>query len=375
MMRPITPLERYTLQDILYAGLLVILAFNDFFQYSGYAYNLDWSSTICYMAWAVFFWYVVFAQKGYLRIVVTLLWTVFFCHMFFYSKPFEEQLLTVTPLLTAYALTLTLSKLRWTSERLQLCGVCLLVYVLIMLVSLQPGHIFSGWNPNSPIILTPSLLCGIAMTFVYGGRKIKLLTMTLTIMCMWVIASLENRSSVLCIVAFLAVTMSSIYKKNLTVFRITYISLIVFNLLTPFLWDNLPFYDLLEGISADMFNKSVLMNGRQDLWPQVLETLSRQDIIWGYGGRRLIYSHNLSLDTFSCAGIAGYCLYITSIIFLLEKGFKAGSKNNIFLYGFLMLLVMNTFENVMVCNNTYMVFQYMLLAIPISLNFKAEEIK
>ncbi len=356
-----------TLLTVSYALLLVALAFNDFFQYSGYAYQLNWSFVICHVVWLLFLGYVLVTQKNYFRLIVITLWVIFAGHMFFYPMPIDEQLVTVTPLLTVCTLTLLFSRIfTWTPKRLSLGGIFLMFYVLIMLFFLLPGHLFSGWNPNSPIILIPSLIFGIATAFVFGNGKIKFLTAGLTVISLSLIISLENRSSTLCVFLFVLGNWFSIYKWP-SIFRITYILLISANLLFPFFWEYLPFYDSLSMMSGDVFAKSSVLNGRQNLWPGVIARLQMGDLFWGTGGKRMIYSHNLSLDILGCAGIAGYCLYIASVIFLLEKGFKTGSKNNIFLYGFLALFILNTFENVMICNNTYMIFQFMLLAIPISL--------
>ena len=358
-----------------HAMLLVALAFNDFFQYSGFAVKLDWSVTLCYLGWLLLVWYVFFMKEKSIHPIVVLLWGLFACHMFFYSMPLSEQLVTVTPLLTVYALTLILSLWKWTPERLRVGGILSLIYVLGMAVSLLPGRIFSGWNPNSSIILIPNLIFGLAAAFIFGSKKVIFVSLYIGLMILSVIGKLQNRSSVLCVLLFIACILLQVYKRRAT-FRIAYISLIAFNLLLPFLFsllENSALYNFLTDLSLDLFRKQILLNGREILWPQVISLLLQQDnIFWGTGGERLVYSHNLSLDTLSCAGISGYCLFIVSIIFLLEKGFELQSKNNIFLYGFLALFLLNTFENVMICNNTYMIFQYMLLAIPISLKRKKE---
>lgn len=370
-----TPARRSEmLWSICNAALLVTLAFNDFFQYSGRAVNLDWSVKLCYLGWLLFFWYVFFIKEKSIRLLFVSAWGLFASHVFFYSIPISEQIVTITPLLTVYVMTLLFSRWEWTPEWLRLGGILLLIYVLAMAVSLLPGRIFSGWNPNSPIILIPNLIFGLAAAFVFGSKKIIWLSLVLGVMIVLVIGELQNRSSVLCVLLFMACILLQVYKRR-TIFRIAYIGLLAFNLLLPFffsLLENSALYNLLTDLSQDLFRKQILLNGREILWPQIISQLQQENIFWGTGGERLIYSHNLSLDILSCAGISGYFLFIVSMVFLLEKGFEPQSRNNIFLYGFLALFLLNTFENVMICNNTYMLFQYTLLAIPISLKRKKE---
>lgn len=356
------------------AALLVILAFNDFFQYSGYAVRLDWSVKLCYWSWLLFFWYILFIKAKSVLFIFVSAWGLFASHVFFYSIPISEQIVTITPLLTVYVMTLLFSRWEWTPEWLRLGGILLLIYVLAMAVSLLPGRIFSGWNPNSSIILIPNLIFGLAAAFVFGSKKIIWLSLVLGVMIVLVIGELQNRSSVLCVLLLMACILLQVYKRR-TIFRIAYIGLLAFNLLLPFffsLLENSALYNLLTDLSQDLFRKQILLNGREILWPQIISQLQQENIFWGTGGERLIYSHNLSLDILSCAGISGYFLFIVSMVFLLEKGFEPQSRNNIFLYGFLALFLLNTFENVMICNNTYMLFQYTLLAIPISLKRKKE---
>lgn len=58
---------------------------------------------------------------------------------------------------------------------------------------------------------------------------------------------------------------------------------------------------------------------------------------------------------------------------LMELSFKENSKYNLYLLGFVSLVLMNTFENGLVSNGGFSVLAYMLISLAYCFNWKSDE--
>lgn len=86
-----------------------------------------------------------------------------------------------------------------------------------------------------------------------------------------------------------------------------------------------------------------------------------------------IYSHNFSMDVLQEWGWLAYITYIAIVIALMELSFKENSKYNLYLLGFVSLVLMNTFENGLVSNGGFSVLAYMLISLAYCFNWKSDE--
>ena len=110
---------------------------------------------------------------------------------------------------------------------------------------------------------------------------------------------------------------------------------------------------------ADISKGEKLFNGREDLWNHVISQINRNPL-YGTGGIRDLYTHNLALDVLTQYGWLGWVSFIAMVVYLIEVSYQ---RNCIFLYGFVLLFVLNTYENALVGNGFFTIFPYLLVAI------------
>lgn len=359
------------------AVLIVLLAFNDIFQYSGYGGMLNWSRLVCIICVVCTGFFVLqhqYIENSFPNIIlaITGIWVII---SLFLNWENNSQLLNIIPILFVIPVVNMLSNIQWDEKRCGVCSLALMAYAILMIYLFQPGQLFSGWNSNSSIVLVPVLFCAVAMGIFNGKKYIAILSLLSAVYSLSMIWALENRSSSLCVLLFLIVLLFRIYKRGRIVFRIFYSVIIALNIIIPFInasLQKLSIYSQLIQLSDVWFGKNTLLNERDILWDSAIHQFQEHPLL-GNGGIRTLYSHNLSTDVLIAVGIMGWIFFIVSCVILMEKAFKPGAKSNLFLYGFAILFLLNTFENVMVCNYVFPIFQYMLIAIPISLNREKEQ--
>lgn len=155
-----------------------------------------------------------------------------------------------------------------------------------------------------------------------------------------------------------------------------YIGGLTVNLLLPLINSvlvKMPGFQKILSISELLSGKEgVGINGRERLWEMAL-TIANDSPIFGNGGYREIYSHNFSMDVLQEWGWLAYITYIAIVIALMELSFKENSKYNLYLLGFVSLVLMNTFENGLVSNGGFSVLAYMLISLAYCFNWKSDE--
>jgi len=187
---------------------------------------------------------------------------------------------------------------------------------------------------------------------------------------------LQNRSALLAclLIGFFMLYHRFVYRKNW--FRCIYIGGLTVNLLLPLINSvlvKMPGFQKILSISELLSGKEgVGINGRERLWEMAL-TIANDSPIFGNGGYREIYSHNFSMDVLQEWGWLAYITYIAIVIALMELSFKENSKYNLYLLGFVSLVLMNTFENGLVSNGGFSVLAYMLISLAYCFNWKSDE--
>ena len=187
---------------------------------------------------------------------------------------------------------------------------------------------------------------------------------------------LQNRSALLAclLIGFFMLYHRFVYRKNW--FRCIYIGGLTVNLLLPLINSvlvKMPGFQKILSISELLSGKEgVGINGRERLWKMAL-TIANDSPIFGNGGYREIYSHNFSMDVLQEWGWLAYITYIAIVIALMELSFKENSKYNLYLLGFVSLVLMNTFENGLVSNGGFSVLAYMLISLAYCFNWKSDE--
>lgn len=256
-----------------------------------------------------------------------------------------------------------LSKYDWANRLTFSSGTMLCVASLAIVVLFWPGMYLSGWNPNSSIFVIPILLTGLSILYlcIIATKKSLVWFYAYAILGMVCIWKLENRSSIFTLAFFSLYPLLSPYLNKIVFFRILYIICIASCSLTPFLQNFLAKLSVFREIIglADISKGEKLFNGREDLWNHVISQINRNPL-YGTGGIRDLYTHNLALDVLTQYGWLGWVSFIAMVVYLIEVSYQ---RNCIFLYGFVLLFVLNTYENALVGNGFFTIFPYLLVAI------------
>lgn len=261
-----------------------------------------------------------------------------------------------------------LASLNWNNLNYLNTGITLNILACLLVWLFLPGHILSGWNSNSPIFIVPIMLFGLSCIAITNYSHKRMLILLMAVLDAFLILQLSNRSALLAICLFFGGYIFPKIYKNKLYFIISLTALIVFNVAAPLFQEivvNSDVYKNAINITASSVEKSGGLNGREGLWFMALKVIDLHPLFGNYGSRYLgIYFHNFSLDILIQFGWVGWTAFFSMLIYIMMKCFMPGSSINIFLWGFVCLLLLNTFENAMVCNEYFAVFPYLLLAVP-----------
>ena len=268
------------------------------------------------------------------------------------------------------------NKLNLQQYKLEGVAIVLMLFGIACSYLFLPNQILGGWNSNSSISSIPIALIGILILWLSDNKKQKVLSIIgLTILCDFVML-LQNRSALLAclLIGFFMLYHRFVYRKNW--FRCIYIGGLTVNLLLPLINSvlvKMPGFQKILSISELLSGKEgVGINGRERLWEMAL-TIANDSPIFGNGGYREKYSHTFSMDVLQEWGWLAYITYIAIVIALMELSFKENSKYNLYLLGFVSLVLMNTFENGLVSNGGFSVLAYMLISLAYCFNWKSDE--
>lgn len=262
-----------------------------------------------------------------------------------------------------------LASLNWNNLDYLKIGITLNILSCLLVWLFLPGHTLSGWNSNSPIFIVPIMLFGLSCIAVTDFSNKRMLILLMGTLDAFMILKLGNRSALLAIcLFFVGYLFPKIYKNKLYLI-ISLSALIIFNVAAPLFQEivvNSDIYKSAINLSASSVEKSGGLNGREELWFMALKIIDIHPLLGNYGSRYLgIYFHNFSLDILIQFGWVGWLAFFSMYIFIIIKCFTPDSVANIFLWGFICLLLLNTFENAMVCNDYFTIFPYILLAVPL----------
>lgn len=366
--------RKYCMPFILIIGLI---GFMNVFSISGFA--TQWALIdICTWGSMLLFVGEFFTNKkenlllpkyvtGILGLAVLLIGLTMFMN---YQK--IEQLTNMVTLFGIVMWIQLLSKLHWEFCDFKIIGLVSLLFGMCITYNFLPGHVLAGWNSNSSIVAIPIVLFGCVALWLTGEKWMRIIVLLACCLLFSIAQGLNNRSSQLIILLFLLLLLFPfpVYKKKW--FRLFYLFVIVFNVIWPLLYEDLlqmpvvkDFFDIGTVISG----KDAGLNGRESVWKICRMYISDSPLL-GRAGLRYIYSHNFSLDVLGQFGWMGWIVYILSLICIFERVFQEGSPYNLYLVAFICFLLMNTFENMMVSNEGFTIFSYILLAIPFYLNKK-----
>lgn len=259
-----------------------------------------------------------------------------------------------------------ISEFKWENINMFRTGLVISSFALIVIYLFLPGHLLYGWNSNSAIFMIPILLLG--MSLIYCSDEISERTRYIVFYgCASIgfslISSLDNRSSLLALSLFSIIPLCPWALNSQKCFRWVYVSIIAMGVITPFFQDYIANTEVFQNIiQLTKGDKLGGFNGREILWHKAVDIIGQNPLI-GKGGWRVIYFHNFSLDVLIQYGWLGWITFITIVIAILECCFLPGSKYNILLYAFVVLLLMNTYENALFANNYFTIFPYFLTGI------------
>lgn len=357
----------------LFVGL-VIFALTNVFAVSGIAqqinfnYAMGWTATLCLFMFGGKFTKEYFFSKPSLNLLyyfILILWGTYILLNYRNSN----QIVNFITLFGLPFFVSLIASVNWNNLNYQKIGITLNILSCLLVWLFLPGHILSGWNSNSPIFIVPIMLFGLSCIAVSDYTPKRMLILLIGALDAFLILKLANRSALLAIfLFFVGYFFPKIYKNKLY-FIISLLVLIVFNVAAPLFQEiivNSDIYKSAINVSASSVEKSGGLNGREDLWFMALKVIDIHPLLGNDGSRYLgIYFHNFSLDILIQFGWVGWMAFFSMYIFVIVKCFTPDSAVNIFLWGFICLLFLNTFENAMVCNDYFAIFPYLLVAVPL----------
>ena len=259
-----------------------------------------------------------------------------------------------------------ISELKWENMNMYRIGLMISSFALIVIYLFLPGHLLYGWNSNSAIFLIPILLLGMSLIYCSGevtSRKKYIGFYSCALVGFALISSLDNRSSLLALCLFSVIPLFPWVLSNQKCFRWIYAVIIAMGVITPFFQDYIANNELFQDIiSLTKGDKMGGFNGREISWHKAVGIIEENPMM-GKEGWRVIYFHNFSLDVLIQYGWLGWVTFSTIVIVILERCFVPGSKYNILLYAFIVLLLLNTYENAFLANNYFTIFPYFLTGI------------
>lgn len=259
-----------------------------------------------------------------------------------------------------------ISEFKWEHINMYRSGIMLSLFALVVIYLFLPGHLLHGWNANSTIFIIPILFLGMALIYCSVENSVRTRLFSFyccALMGFLLIHSLDNRSSLLALSLFSIIPLCPRILNSRKWFRIIYITIIAMGVIIPFFQDYIANTGIFQNlIQLTSEKKAGGFNGREELWHQAVELIGENPVI-GKGGWRVIYFHNFSLDVLIQYGWLGWMAFNAIVISLLERCFVPGSRHNVFLYAFIILLLMNTYENAFLANNFFTIFPYFLTGI------------
>lgn len=258
------------------------------------------------------------------------------------------------------------SELKWENINMFRTGLGISAFALIVIYLFLPGHLLHGWNSNSAIFMIPILLSGMSLIYCSDEitqRKKYIGFYACALIGFVLISSLDNRSSLLALSLFSVIPFCPWLFRSKKCFRWIYVSIITMGVITPLFQDfiaNIEFFQ--EIIQLTKGNKLGGFNGREILWHKAVDIIEKNPL-FGQGGWRDIYFHSFSLDVLIQYGWLGWITFTTIVIVIMERCFIPGSNYNLFLYAFIVLLLMNTYENAFLANCYFTIFPYFLTGI------------
>ena len=349
--------------------LILLVAFSNVFVLSGFANSIHFSDRLSELSLIGMLWFAckrkpaILSRIWYGLCVVSILTMVILSVLNYNAKAMQLCNL-VTTFGIVYWVQL-FSRLEW--ERKDLFKLGFVVSLLAMLLSylFLPGHAWSNWNPNSSISVVPILLFGLACVWCSDFKLAHLLTIPIVLVYILIISTLENRTSFYGITLFCLLVLTRFAVLHKKWYRIVYISIILLNVMVPFLANVIAesnIFDEILGMSSVGAEKAGGFNGRESLWEYAI-MLNAENPFFGLYGVRPLYPHNFSMDLLVEYGWMGWLTFYGMVIAIMEKVFRENSKYNIFAIAFVSIIFMNTFENVFSCCNVFVVFSYMLPAV------------
>lgn len=358
--------------------LIVLLGFSNVFCVSGLAHNIYYNEIATFLS--PFIFCSVYNKTlrmpvmGRAESVVITLWIAIVTILIlihYQSEASQFRNLVVTFGIVMWVKTFSI--IRWELIDSFVLGVTASIVAIGQLYLFLPGHTWSGWNPNSVIGVVPLLFLGVACIWTSNRRRVKRFAILLYFIFVLEVSTLENRSSLLALAlfAFIVLTRQCMLKRKW--FRWFYMLIIFANVLIPYLNDFIShsslFQDIL-GFSSQFISKGQGFNNREELWISAIGE-NRENPLWGMYGVRPFYAHNLSMDMLMSFGWLGLLVFFVMLVIILEKAFKENSKYNIFLVGFVCLLLVNTFENIFACNDFFTIFAYSLPAVSLAKHYRS----
>lgn len=266
----------------------------------------------------------------------------------------------------------TFSLIRWEFKDFFTLGIISTIAAIGQLYLFLPGHAWSGWNPNSAIGVIPLLFFGLACIWCSNRNRVKWVAALLYFIFLLEVSALENRSSLLALILFAVIVLTRQCMLKRTWFRWLYVLVIILNVLIPYMNELIShsalFQDILD-FSSQFISKGGGFNNREELWIAAIYD-SRKNPFWGMYGVRPFYAHNFSMDMLMSFGWVGLLIFFVMLIIILERSFKEDSNYNIFLVGFVCLLLINTFENIFACNDFFTIFAFCLPAVSFDIHHR-----
>lgn len=259
-----------------------------------------------------------------------------------------------------------ISELKWENMNMFRTGLVISCFALVVIYLFLPGHLLYGWNSNSAIFMIPILLLGMSLIYCSDEitpRKKYIGFYGCALVGFALISSLDNRSSLLALCLFSVIPLFPWVLNSQKCFRWIYVAIIAMGVITPFFQDFIVNNELFQDIiSLTKGDKMGGFNGREILWHKAVDIVGQNPLI-GKGGWRVIYFHNFSLDVLIQYGWMGWITFSTIVMAIFERSFVPGSKYNILLYAFIVLLLLNTYENAFLANSYFTIFPYFLTGI------------
>lgn len=258
------------------------------------------------------------------------------------------------------------SEQKWENINMFRIGLVISSFALIVIYLFQPGHLLHGWNSNSAIFMIPILLLGMSLIYCSDEitqRKRYIGFYGCALIGFSLLSTLNNRSSLLALSLFSIIPIFPWTLNSRRCFRWVYVTIIAMGVITPFFQDYIASTEIFQNtIQLSKGDKLGGFNGREILWHQAVDIIEQNSLI-GKGGWRVIYFHNFSLDVLIQYGWLGWITFTMIVTVILERCFLPRSKHNIFLYAFIVLLLMNTYENAFLANNYFTIFPYFFTGI------------